>query len=246
MSRKDLAMRNLSQITDIDLDALSKQYLDASRISEVHKGIGVLEKQKIWVDETAGLTIQDARSKLGRLIEKHGIKIAYFDYIQLMSAGTGKRSSMNREQEVSQISRTLKQISKEFNIPVVALSQLSRETERRAGSKPQLSDLRESGSIEQDADVVMFLYRPEYYGILNSENGDSTTGLGMGIFAKNRHGSTGEVKMKYIAYKTQYASWEREKFFSEKYSPDYFIEPNKNFMDNHQAEGYSSHEPDPF
>jgi len=147
----------------------------------------------------------DLRAKCRRLKMQYDIQLVIIDYLQLMSAGGGKGTG-NREQEISTISRSIKEIAKELNIPVIALSQLSRSVETRGGDKrPVLSDLRESGAIEQDADIVSFLYRPEYYGLLQAEDGSSNQGVGEVIIAKHRNGALDTVRMRFVG---QYARFE--------------------------------------
>jgi replicative DNA helicase len=134
------------------------------------------------------------------------IGMIIIDYLQLMTGDTGGQKSGNREQEIATISRSLKNLAKEIDVPVIALSQLSRAVETRGGDKrPQLSDLRESGSIEQDADMVMFLYRPEYYKITQDENGNPTAGVGEVIIAKNRSGTVDTVRLRFIGKYTKFA-----------------------------------------
>ena len=143
---------------------------------------------------------------------QHDIQIVIIDYLQLMSGG-GENQKGNREQEVSAISRALKGLAKELNVPVISLSQLSRAVEIRGGSKrPQLSDLRESGSIEQDADQVAFIYRPEYYDILEDEEGQSLKGIAEVIMAKNRHGKLDTIRMKFTAEFAQFSDLEETGF----------------------------------
>ncbi|MCI0751918.1 MAG: replicative DNA helicase [Flammeovirgaceae bacterium] len=161
-----------------------------------------LQSAPIFIDDTPALTILELRAKCRRLRAEHGVQLIVIDYLQLMRGdNTG-----NREQEIASISRALKGIAKELNVPVIALSQLSRSVETRGGDKrPQLSDLRESGSIEQDADLVMFLYRPEYYKILEYEDGSPTQGMAEVIVAKHRNGSTDTVKLKFIGKFAKFA-----------------------------------------
>ena len=144
----------------------------------------------------------ELRAKSRRLVAQHGVQLIVIDYLQLMS---GDSTGGNREQEIASISRALKGIAKELKIPVIAISQLSRAVETRGGDKrPQLSDLRESGSIEQDADMVLFLYRPEYYNITEDEHGMPTAGTGEIIIAKHRNGSLDNVKLKFIGKYTKF------------------------------------------
>ena len=158
----------------------------------------------LYVDDTPALSVFEFRSKARRLKIHNDIKIIVIDYLQLM---TGSQDSKgNREQEVAFISRTLKAIAKELNVPIIALSQLSRATETRGGSRrPQLSDLRESGAIEQDADIVAFIHRPEYYGINQDENGMPTAGLAEIIIAKHRNGAVTDVKLRFLKDQARFA-----------------------------------------
>ena len=165
---------------------------------------------KLFIDDTPALSIFEFRSKVRRLHTHHGIKIIIVDYLQLMTAGNmSGGANGNREQEVAFISRTLKAIAKELNVPVIALSQLSRNTESRGGTKrPQLSDLRESGAIEQDADVVAFIHRPEYYGFTETEDHKSTDGIAEIILAKHRNGEVTDVRMRFIKEQARFANLE--------------------------------------
>jgi replicative DNA helicase len=157
------------------------------------------------VDDTPALSILELRAKCRKLKAQHDIQMVVVDYLQLMSGDSKGGFGGNREQEIASISRALKKIAKELSIPVIALSQLSRAVETRGGDKrPQLSDLRESGAIEQDADMVMFLYRPEYYGITEDEGGASTAGVGEVIIAKNRNGSLENIKLRFIGRFTKF------------------------------------------
>jgi len=155
-----------------------------------------LENAPIYIDDTPAISIFELRAKARRLKRKHDIGIIFIDYLQLMTGPPETRG--NREQEVSTISRNLKAVAKELNIPIVALSQLNRSVETRGGDKrPQLSDLRESGAIEQDADLVLFIHRPEYYGILTDDDGNSMHGIAQIIIAKHRNGAVGDVPLKF-------------------------------------------------
>ncbi|HCN84951.1 MAG TPA: replicative DNA helicase, partial [Sphingobacteriaceae bacterium] len=157
------------------------------------------------------LTILELRAKARRLKAQQDVQLIIVDYLQLMH-GKGDNKSGNREQEIGSISRALKSVAKELNVAVIALSQLSRAVENRPeGSKrPQLSDLRESGSIEQDADMVLFLYRPEYYGLTEDEQGRSTVGLGEVIIAKHRNGETGTVPLRFIGKYVKFVDLEED------------------------------------
>ena len=164
-----------------------------------------LGRSPLYIDDTPALSVYEFRSKARRLKTQHDIKLIIIDYLQLMTASTPETRG-NREQEVSLISRTLKAIAKELNVPIIALSQLSRNVENRGGSKrPQLSDLRESGAIEQDADVVAFIHRPEYYGLTTDENGMSTAGMAEIIIAKHRNGEVTDVPLRFIKEQAKFA-----------------------------------------
>ena len=159
----------------------------------------------LYIDDTPALSVFEFRSKARRLKIHNDIQIIIIDYLQLMTGGT-QDSKGNREQEVAFISRTLKAIAKELNVPIIALSQLSRATELRGGSKrPQLSDLRESGAIEQDADIVAFIHRPEYYGINQDENGMPTAGMAEIIIAKHRNGAVTDVNLRFLKDQARFA-----------------------------------------
>lgn len=162
---------------------------------QLHHSIRKLVTAPLYIDDTPSLSIYEFRSKARRLVNNAGVKMIIIDYLQLMTGPPELRGM--REQEVSAISRSLKAIAKELNIPIIALSQMNRSAETRGGNKrPQLSDLRESGAIEQDADLVMFIYRPEYYGILD-ENNNPQPGIAEIIIAKHRNGSTEDIRMRF-------------------------------------------------
>ncbi|MCB0729699.1 MAG: replicative DNA helicase [Ignavibacteriae bacterium] len=165
---------------------------DGPRISRT---LGKLSEAPIYIDDSPGQTVLEIRAKARRLKAEKNIGLVIIDYLQLMSSSTRMDS---REREISTISRSLKSLAKELNVPVIALSQLNRAVETRTDKRPQLSDLRESGSIEQDADVVIFLNRPEYYGITQFADGESTEGIAEIIVGKQRNGPTGDVRLKFI------------------------------------------------
>jgi replicative DNA helicase len=196
MSASQLVQRILSAESEIKMEKISRGKLEDYEYQQLHsKGIKKLETAPIYIDDTAALNIFEFRAKARRLVNKHQVKIIIIDYLQLMS-GSGDRNS-NREQEISNISRSLKALAKELQIPIIALSQLSRAVETRKESKmPQLSDLRESGAIEQDADMVMFIYRPEYYEVMSNEMGESTQGETHIRIAKHRNGSLDLIKLR--------------------------------------------------
>lgn len=197
MSSSQLVQRVLSAQSEIPLEKISRGKLEEHEMTQlVQKGIEPLTQAPIFIDDTAALNIFELRAKCRRLKNHHNVGLIIIDYLQLMS-GSGERNS-NREQEISKISRDLKGLAKELSVPIIALSQLSREVEKRKeGMKvPQLSDLRESGAIEQDADMVLFLYRDEYYGLKHNEHGESTEGEVMVKIAKHRNGALETIYLK--------------------------------------------------
>jgi len=205
MSSIQLVNRLISSEAELDAEKIKKGTLaDHEWAQLVHK-TSRLSKAPLFVDDTPALSILELRAKCRKLKAQHDIQMVVVDYLQLMSGDAKGSFGGNREQEIASISRALKKIAKELSIPVIALSQLSRAVETRGGVKrPQLSDLRESGAIEQDADLVMFLYRPEYYGITEDEGGASTAGVGEVIVAKHRNGSLDTVKLRFIGRYTKF------------------------------------------
>lgn len=200
MSSVQLVHRLFSIESGVDSEKIVKGTLDEDEWSQLMEKVQVLNTNKLIIDDTPQLSIFDLRAKCRRLKHRYDIDLVIVDYLQLMQGNSDERGrNGNREQEISQISRSLKALAKDLNIPVIALSQLSRQVEQRGGDrKPILSDLRESGSIEQDADQVMFIYRPEYYNIdtFPDDNSPSVNRASI-IVGKNRHGSTPEVKMRF-------------------------------------------------
>ena len=202
MSAAQLAQRILAAESEIMLEKIARGKLEDHELQQLYKkGIDRLTKAPLFIDDSAALNIFELRAKARRLKSKHNVGMIIIDYLQLMSGATENRNS-NREQEISSISRNLKGLAKELGIPIIALSQLSREVEKRKeGAKiPQLSDLRESGAIEQDADMVMFLYRPEYYDITTNEFGESNKGETHIRIAKHRNGSLETVKLRALLH----------------------------------------------
>lgn len=204
MSALQLVTRMISSETEISADKLRKGNLENHEWEQLTSKITKLIDAKLIIDDTPALTIFELRAKCRRIMQKQGnVDLIIIDYLQLMSGGSD--NSGNREQEISNISRSLKALAKELNVPIICLSQLNRSVESRGGlKKPLLSDLRESGAIEQDADMVFFIYRPEYYKLDQDEQGNSTQGLAEIIIAKHRNGPTAEVKLKFVA---QYAKF---------------------------------------
>lgn len=200
MAVVELMDRLISSESEVELEKIQRGIITMADAMKID-GTGILGSATMLIDDNPTLSILDLRARARRLKAKHGIKIIVVDYLQLMNDG-GK--GHNREQEIANISRGLKVLSKELNIPVIALAQLSRQTDNRAGDKrPQLSDLRESGSIEQDADIVAFLYRPEYYKIKFYEDNSSTHGVMEIIVAKHRNGRLDTVKARFLGYLTK-------------------------------------------
>jgi replicative DNA helicase len=207
MSSIQLVMRLISGEAELSNEKLKRGKLENHEWHQLDTKIRELTEAPIFIDDTPALSIFELRAKARRLKANHGISLIIIDYLQLMTAGSDGKSGGNREQEISMISRSLKGIAKELDIPVIALSQLSRNVEQRGGSKiPQLSDLRESGAIEQDADMVMFIYRPEYYQIAETEDGRPTAGLAEVHIAKHRNGSLGAVPLHYVSHLAKFVN----------------------------------------
>jgi replicative DNA helicase len=207
MTAEQLIIRLLSAESGLDSKKLRNGELEDHEWQQLHSKIAKLSKASILIDDTAALSVFDLRARCRR-IKSHfeNLGVIIVDYLQLMTSHTDNRKNVNREQEISGISRALKSLAKEIGVPVIALSQLSRDVEKRATSKrPILSDLRESGSIEQDADQVLFIYRPEYYGLTQDENGNSTKGIAEVILAKNRHGAIGSAALRFVGDQARFA-----------------------------------------
>lgn len=205
MTGIDLVKRLITSETDIPGDKLKKGGLAAWEQEILASRTQLLNDAPIYIDDTPGLSIFELRAKCRRLKQKYDIQMVFIDYLQLMTGGGDSSRSGNREQEISYISRQLKSLSKELNIPILALAQLSRAVETRGGDKkPILSDLRESGAIEQDADIVSFIYRPEYYGYTEPDEKGPTRGMADVIIAKHRSGSTDSVRLKFVAKFTRF------------------------------------------
>lgn len=201
MSRMQLMYRLASLATGIDIQHMSKKPLDAQETHLLHEKLGEIERLPIYIDDTPGLSINDCRSESRRLVDKFGVQMIYIDYLQLMTVGA-KDKYTNREQDISEISRNCKLIAKENDIPVMALAQLSRAVETRTDKRPQLSDLRESGGIEQDADMVGFIYRDHYYNpSANEDEGEI-------IIRKCRNGSLGICKSQWTPHIAKFSSYD--------------------------------------
>ena len=211
MSSVQLITRMISSETGISSGKLRKGNLEPHEWEQLNVKVKNLSKAPIFIDDTPSLSIFDLRAKARRLASQHGIKIIVIDYLQLMTAGSS--SNGNREQEISTISRNLKALAKELAIPVIALSQLSRAVETRGGSKrPLLSDLRESGAIEQDADIVSFIFRPEYYGLTEWDDDERTPCEGQAEFivAKHRNGGLENIRLKFTGHLAQFSNLDED------------------------------------
>jgi replicative DNA helicase len=211
MSAADLVMRLVSAETGIRNENLRKADLTNHEWGEMVEKLTALTDAPFFIDDSPGLSIFELRAKCRRLKQQHDIECVIIDYLQLMSGGKETKGG-NREQEISTISRSLKALSKELNIPVIALSQLNRSVESRAtqSKRPQLSDLRESGAIEQDADMVMFIYRPEYYKLDQFEDGSASAGLADLIIAKNRNGGQRDIRLRFIKEQVKFCDKESD------------------------------------
>ena len=209
MSSVQLITRIISSETGLNSEKLRKGDLTDYEWKNLTSGVVDLEKAKLFIDDTPALSVFDLRAKVRRLASTQGLDVIIIDYLQLMTVG-GSKAQGNREQEISTISRSLKSIAKELNVPVIALSQLSRAVETRSTSKrPQLSDLRESGAIEQDADIVSFIYRPQYYQIDEWEDGTPCENEAEIIIAKHRNGSLDDVRLRFIGELAKFANKEQ-------------------------------------
>ena len=202
MSSVQLVNRLIVAETELPSNRIRNGRLNEEEWKQLEERIKTLEKAKIYIDDTPAISVFELRAKCRRLKAQHKLDLAVVDYLQLM---TGPKDSGSREQEVSSISRALKSIAKELDIPIIALSQLNRSVEVRGGNKrPQLSDLRESGAIEQDADMVVFIHRPEKYGLLVLEDGSPSKGVAEIILAKNRNGPDDDIMLRFREERAQF------------------------------------------
>lgn len=210
MSNVQLINRVIVNTCEIKGEKIKSGQLEDYEWAQLDNKIKDLIGKPMFVDDTPSLSVFELRTKARRLVKEHGVKLIMIDYLQLMNASG--MSFGSRQEEVSTISRSLKGLAKELNIPILALSQLNRGVENRPGGentldskRPQLSDLRESGAIEQDADMVIFIHRPEYYHLYKDENGNDLRGKAVIIIAKHRNGAVGDVL---LTFKGQYARFE--------------------------------------
>ena len=205
MSNVQLVNRLMSNVCEIQGSHIQSGQLQPDEWNRLDKRINNLYGAPLYIDDTPGLSVFELRTKARRLVREHGVKMIMIDYLQLRNANGMRFSS--RQEEVSTISRSLKGLAKELDIPILALSQLNRGVESREGlegKRPQLSDLRESGAIEQDADMVLFVHRPEYYHIYQDENGRDLHGMAQIIIAKHRKGATGDVLLTFRGEYTRF------------------------------------------
>jgi replicative DNA helicase len=221
MSAEQLAMRLLAEVSGVSSDRLRKGEIDASEFGRVRDAAFEIQESQLYIDDTGGLSIAKLAARARRLKRQVGLDLIVVDYLQLVT-GSDLKSNDNRVQEVSQITQGLKALAKELSVPVVALSQLSRQVESREDKRPMLSDLRESGSIEQDADVVMFIFREEYYlsrsepregtaeHMAWQEEMDKVAGVSEVIIGKQRHGPIGTVRLSFDAETTKFGNLARE------------------------------------
>ena len=220
MSSAQLIYRLLAGESNVSITSIRNGLLEDFEWEKIINASSTLSKAPLFIDDSPALSIFELRTKARRLKAKHDIQMIVVDYLQLMTGDTSKKSS-NREQEISSISRGLKTLAKELDVPVIALSQLSRAVEARGGSKrPMLSDLRESGAIEQDADMVILLYRPDYYGISENHEGESLKDVAEVIIAKFRNGSQGTISLQFIDKFTKFSNLKKENIINSKMNGD--------------------------
>lgn len=231
MSSLQLVTRLISSESELSGEKIKKGQLEEHEFQQLNVKTNKLAQAPIFIDDTPSLSIFELRAKARRLKEQHNIQLLVIDYLQLMTAGNEGRG--NREQEISSISRSLKGLAKELNIPVLALSQLSRAVETRGGDKrPQLSDLRESGAIEQDADMVIFLHRPEYYNITEFADGSSAIDAAEIIIAKHRNGPVDTARVKYVGKHTKFLDMDSLDIQVDYGSGSNAMTPNQDFGHN--------------
>ena len=208
MSSSQLMIRLISAEAELESDKIRKGHLEDYELEQIKIKTQKISKAPIYIDDTPALSIFELRTKCRKLKLQHNVQLIIVDYLQLLTTDTN-RNTFNREQEIANISRSLKSLAKELDVPILTPSQLSRAVEIRGGDKrPVLSDLRESGAIEQDADIVMFLYRPDYYGITEDELGNSLSGITEVIVAKHRNGPLGTALLRFVG---QYVKFENIK-----------------------------------
>lgn len=213
MSTSQFYARMQSQQSGIAVEKILRTGLNEYELSQLNNSCQPLKNSPIYIDDTPGISIFELRNKCRKLKREKNLGLIVIDYLQLVTVPDHKG---NREQEIGMISRSLKNLAKELNIPIIALSQLSRAVESRADKRPLLSDLRESGSIEMDADIVSFLYRPEYYGIMQDDRGNPTSGMAMLIIAKHRNGSLADIMLSFEHDKTKFTDYQANSLYNKK------------------------------
>ena len=228
MSNLQLVNRLISNICEIEGSKIKSGTLSRLEWEQLHSRIRPLYTAPLFIDDTPSLSVFELRTKARRLVREQGVKMIVIDYLQLMNASGMKFGS--REQEVSTISRSLKQLAKELDIPIIALSQLNRSVENRTDGKvPQLSDLRESGAIEQDADMVCFIHRPEYYTKSTTDaEGNNIEGVAKFIFAKHRSGATGDVTLRFEGKYARFQNWDENSLVNHGIVPSKINSPADN------------------
>ena len=228
MSNLQLVNRLISNICEIEGSKIKSGTLSRLEWEQLHSRIRTLYTAPLFIDDTPSLSVFELRTKARRLVREQGVKMIVIDYLQLMNASGMKFGS--REQEVSTISRSLKQLAKELDIPIIALSQLNRSVENRTDGKvPQLSDLRESGAIEQDADMVCFIHRPEYYTKSTTDaEGNNIEGVAKFIFAKHRSGATGDVTLRFEGKYARFQNWDENSLVNHGIVPSKINSPADN------------------
>ncbi len=223
MSNVQLVNRLIVNVCEIEGEKIKSGRLQDFEWYQLDQKIKDLYDAPIFIDDTPSLSVFEFATKARRLIREHQIKLIVIDYLQLMNASAKGLKYANRQEEVMTISRSLKALAKELNIPIIALSQVNRASANRAGimgvpvneaKRPQLSDLRESGAIEQDADLVIFIHRPEYYRILEDENQNSLVGIAELIIAKHRNGATGDIRLRFRSNFAKFSNLEDDAFFN--------------------------------
>jgi replicative DNA helicase len=214
MSTMQFYARMQAQQSGINVEKILRTGLDDNETQQLNTSCQNLINAPIYIDDTPSISIFNLRNKARKLKREKGIAMIVIDYLQLMTA---ENKGGNREQEIGLISRSLKALAKELKIPIIALSQLSRDVEKRADKRPQLSDLRESGSLEMDTDLVAFLYRPEYYGIMQDEQGNSTAGKSLLIIAKHRNGSLADIPLNFEHAKTKFSDYQSNNYIYNNY-----------------------------
>jgi replicative DNA helicase len=229
MSSKQLVSRMQSFLSEVENSKIIKKQYSVSELDIIEGKSNDLNTAPIFIDDTPNISLLELKAKARRLVKENNVELLIIDYLQLMRSGM---IGLGREQEIAEISRGIKGLAKELDIPIIALSQLSRGVESRTDKKPMLSDLRESGQIEQDADMVIFCYRPEYYDIQEYEIGGevfNTEGLFMWLVAKHRNGELGEIPLSFIKEQVKVTNYNPNSFSNPINNDEFKITPNVNF-----------------